>query len=180
MPSDTPIEEAFLNLVSACWRELALSLRAAGISSKERRSNQIEKLGIEIESPTHVALLEAWEHANCLDATRRSWSVQRAHLKFYSQARAGRGTRSYCVSASFVTLCIEPAASSLSAVAQIAAKLAFARGGSGSIVRVRQCPAFIGRSRPRTGRDGAKMAPLKCGRSSNEGKRLGNTGHGPR
>jgi hypothetical protein len=69
MPSDTQMEDSFLDLVAASWRELALSLRNSGISSDERRSNQIEKLGIEINSPTHVAILEPWEHANCLDAT---------------------------------------------------------------------------------------------------------------
>jgi hypothetical protein len=69
MPSDLPTEKTFLDLVSASWRELALSLKASGIRSNEHRSNQIEKRGIQIESLTHIALLEAWEHANCLDAT---------------------------------------------------------------------------------------------------------------
>ena len=64
-PRSTP----FLAFVAAEWAAIGPALAAQNFVFQIHISAGLRKLAIEIETPTHVALVEAWEHANCLDAT---------------------------------------------------------------------------------------------------------------
>jgi hypothetical protein len=59
----------FLASVSNKWMAAASALPAQTFRSQLRVDAEIGKLVIEIETPNHVALVEAWEHASCLDVT---------------------------------------------------------------------------------------------------------------
>jgi hypothetical protein len=59
----------FLSTVAERWSALAESLVKHGVRSELRRTDVVDKMGIEIGSPSKLALVEAWEHGNCLDVT---------------------------------------------------------------------------------------------------------------
>jgi hypothetical protein len=59
----------FLSTVAERWSALAESLVTHGVRSELRRTDVVDKMGIEIRSPSKLALVEAWEHGNCLDVT---------------------------------------------------------------------------------------------------------------
>ena len=60
---------AFVESVLHTWLELRPSLSGVLITSDLKRSSDGSKLGIEIQTQNHLALVEAWEHATCLDIT---------------------------------------------------------------------------------------------------------------
>jgi len=59
----------FLSTVAERWSVFAESLEAQGVRSDLKQSEAVEKMGIEIRSAANLALVEAWERGNCLDAT---------------------------------------------------------------------------------------------------------------
>ena len=65
----TTVLQPFLSAVGNRWSEVALVLAERGARSELRSSGELGKMVIDIECPTHVALVEAWEHAQCLDVT---------------------------------------------------------------------------------------------------------------
>lgn len=65
MSSSTP----FLAPVSNKWAAAASVLAAPTFRSQLRVDAEIGKLVIEVETTKHLALVEAWEHASCLDVT---------------------------------------------------------------------------------------------------------------
>ena len=61
--------QTFVEHVIAAWYTLEAESPHLGITSAVKRLPDGSKGAIEIESPTHLALIEVWEHANCLDTT---------------------------------------------------------------------------------------------------------------
>jgi hypothetical protein len=59
----------FVESVVHTWLELQPSLAGVLIASKVKRFPDGSKIAIEIQTQDRLALVEAWEHAMCLDTT---------------------------------------------------------------------------------------------------------------
>jgi hypothetical protein len=59
----------FLETLMAKWLEIQPLLKGRGILSKVNVTTARDTLGIEVESPTHLALVQAWESTRSLDVT---------------------------------------------------------------------------------------------------------------
>ena len=61
--------QTFIEHIIAAWHTIEVEDPHLGITSVVKRLPDGSKGAIEIHSPTHLALIEVWEHANCLDTT---------------------------------------------------------------------------------------------------------------
>ena len=59
----------FIQRTIDAWQTLVADAPALAASSTVRRSADETKAVVEIETPSHTALIELWEHASCLDTT---------------------------------------------------------------------------------------------------------------
>jgi hypothetical protein len=60
---------SFVATVTSAWAELGGQLVEHGFRSATRSDAGAGKSVIEVEGPGSTALIEAWEHAHCLDTT---------------------------------------------------------------------------------------------------------------
>src|SRR5271168_3226338 len=60
---------SFLDAVAKQWDEVLASLSGHSIDSRRVVDAERGTMGIEIESQVHVALIQVWERAQCLDVT---------------------------------------------------------------------------------------------------------------
>ena len=60
---------SFVEAVVHTWLELQPSLSGVLIASNVKRLPDGSKIAIEIQTQDHLAFVEAWEHAACLDTT---------------------------------------------------------------------------------------------------------------
>jgi hypothetical protein len=61
--------QTFIEHVIASWHGLAAEARNFEIFSAEKHLSDGSKGVIEVRALGHLATVEAWEHANCLDTT---------------------------------------------------------------------------------------------------------------
>jgi hypothetical protein len=58
---------SFLDSVLSKWQTQESALSKSGFRSRILRNVERQHLGIEVEGPRHIASIQAWEHAQCLD-----------------------------------------------------------------------------------------------------------------
>ena len=67
---------SFVETVVKTWLALQQGLSPVLVASQVRRLPDGSKLVIELETQKHLALIEAWQHAECLDTTIHRIGVQ--------------------------------------------------------------------------------------------------------
>jgi hypothetical protein len=60
---------SFIEQTIETWLAITVDIPAVAELSTIQRSSDATKAAIEIETSTHLGLIEIWEHANCLDTT---------------------------------------------------------------------------------------------------------------
>jgi hypothetical protein len=59
----------FITTVTEAWADVSAQLAEQGFRSGARSDATLGKAVIEVEGPGSTALIEAWEHPQCLDTT---------------------------------------------------------------------------------------------------------------
>jgi uncharacterized protein YmfQ (DUF2313 family) len=77
-----PSPPSFLGQLLGAWQGAELRLRAAGVKVVTRIAEAGDKLVIELESASHLGLLEAWEHGCSLDFTCLELASRRSKVLF--------------------------------------------------------------------------------------------------
>lgn len=71
---------SFVSAVVQEWEKIAVPLVERRFKFSTNHSAELGKAVIEIEGPDRVALVEVWEHANCLDTTVHHTSSQQGAI----------------------------------------------------------------------------------------------------
>jgi hypothetical protein len=59
----------FLSFIAQLCDELHHELAESGAQASRRVAADSKKMGVEVHSASHIALVEVWEHGHCLDIT---------------------------------------------------------------------------------------------------------------
>jgi hypothetical protein len=70
----------FLDTVLSEWKTTEQCLRETGVTSTLKRATEYAKFVIELETRSHLATIEAWEHGRCLDISVLALASQTTKL----------------------------------------------------------------------------------------------------